>query len=574
MPLSELRAALRGALVSLIFITPVSAQSWQQTLTGGTTSLHDHFGTSLATHEGELFVGTPRDDTTGTARASGSVTVFAESAGAWSESELLLSPSLAMDGCFGASLSLDGARLLVGAPGEDSLAAPATGAAHLYERTGAGWSLAGSLQAINLDPGDRLGYDVCLDGDLAAVGVPGREHDGWNTGCVILFRETTSGWVEEARLFPPAGSSGARFGHALALEGDTLVVGAPEHSDLALASGAAFVYSRDAQGAWSAGAALVCTNGVELQRFGAAVSINSSAIVVGGPGSYAPFGDSTGPQSSGSNGPPRGVAWVFHSDGEAWVPAQRLRAPAGEVGDLFGQHLCLSADRLSVSAGGRQTAGGDEGATFLFEGSGAGWFLTGEIGDPSPSAGGMFGAAAVHDEEELFISGVFDAGLGDRAGCVQVFLVEGERHQSCFGEQCPCGNDDPLAGCANSTGAGALLFALGSPSLIEDDLVVGASGLPPETPAIVFFSNGASDAFFGDGILCIGGGGLSRMGRLGRVRMASLEGVVSWGPGLFSSTGLSSFAEGIHLQAIYRDRTGSCGAGVNLSNALEFQVLP
>ena len=93
MPLSELRAALRGALVSLIFITPVSAQSWQQTLTGGTTSPHDHFGTSLAAYEGELFVGTPRDDTTGTIRSSGSVTVFSESAGAWSESELLLSPS-------------------------------------------------------------------------------------------------------------------------------------------------------------------------------------------------------------------------------------------------------------------------------------------------------------------------------------------------------------------------------------------------------------------------------------------------------------------------------------------------
>jgi len=573
MPLSTPRAALCGALISLTLFTPASAQSWQQTVTGSTTTPHDHFGASILPSEDGLFVGTPRDDVTGTTRGSGSVTVFAKTSGGWSETGLILSPNRVMDGNFGASLSLDGQRLMVGAPGEDSLAAPATGAVHIYEHTGGAWVLAGALQAANLAPGDRFGYDVCLDGDLAAVGVPGRDNDGWNTGCVLLFRETTNGWVEDARIFPPVGSSGARFGHALAVQGATLVVGAPEHSNPVLARGAAFVFTCDGQGQWSNGAALVPEGAVELQRFGAAVSMLPSSILIGGPGSYAPFGDSMGPQSS-SSGPPRGIVWAYRGVGEEWSLSQRLRAPAGETGDLFGQNIWASADRLSVSAGGRQEGGNSEGSTLLFESSGDGWFLTGEVADPSPNGGDMFGAVAAHKGDEIFVGGLFDGGQGDHAGCVQVFMAESGRHQSCFGEQCPCGNNDLFAGCANSTGGGAELFALGSPSLSEDDLVIGVRALPSGVPTLVFFSTGETQVFFGDGTLCVGGGNLSGLGRLARARRASPGGEVTWGPGLFSTPGLSSAVGGLHLQAIYRDGSGLCGSGVNLSNALEFQPIP
>ena len=91
---------------------------------------------------------------------------------------------------------------------------------------------------------------------------------------------------------------------------------------------------------------------------------------------------------------------------------------------------------------------------------------------------------------------------------------------------------------------------------------------------LVFYSSGATQTFFGDGILCVGSGSLSGVGRLARARRASPGGEASWGPGLFSNPGLASFADRLHLQAIYRDPSGTCGAGVNLSNALEFQPIP
>ena len=568
------RPPLTGALALLTILSPASAQSWQQTLTGPTASDYDRFGSSLASSAELLFVGCPRDDTFGSTRGSGSVTLFAAHTGGWSEFELLTPPLRIMDGAFGTSLSLDGERLLIGAPGEDSPAANATGLVHIAEAPLGLWSLAGSLGVSDLMPGDRFGYAVALDGEWAAVGAPGRDDHGWNSGCVFLFRNTSTGWVEEDRLFPAVHSGGARFGHSLALLGDTLVVGAPEDNRPELASGTAYVFTCNAQGEWSTGTELIAEGVGELQRFGAAVALGPAMIVIGGPGSYAPFSDATGPQSTLTPDAPRGLARVFCETGEGWSQSQLLRAPGGDRGDLFGQRIHMANGLLSVSSGGRPTGGDRQGATFIYEESGSGWFLTQEVTDPSPTPGPLFGAVATHEDGKLFVSGVFDARAGIDAGCVQVFHVGSGRHQSCFGESCPCGNSDLLAGCANSTGTGAELFALGSTSITEDDLVLGVRGLPAGAPALVFFSNTTTHAFFWDGVLCVGGGTLSRTGRIERPHLASPAGEARWGPGLLSSPGMAATPGRLHLQAIYRDPFSVCGSGVNISNALEFDLIP
>jgi len=568
------RTSLVGALAFITALTSASGQSWQQTLTGSTTSEFDQFGLGLAFSDGQLLVGSPRDDTSGVARGSGSVTIFSHGLSGWTEDELLVPPVLTLNGYFGTSLSLDGGTLLVGAPGVDSPAAPATGLVHIFERVAGAWSLTGELEVSDLVSGDRFGYAVALDGDWAAVGAMGRDANGWNSGCVFMFHKTPMGWVEDARLYPATDSAGARFGQSVALLGDTLVVGAPEDSRPVLASGCAYVFTRDEQNEWSMRTELSGEGQTEFQRFGASIAIEAGTIVIGAPGSYAPFGDSAGTQSTHSPGPPRGDAWVFHKTAGEWAESQRLRAPAGDRGDLFGQRVYLAEGRLNVSAGGRPTGEGREGATFLYEASGSGWFLTQEITDPSPSPSLHFGSVAVHANDELFVSSIFDGFLGAQSGCVHVFQLEAPSHQYCYGESCPCGNDDLTAGCMNSTGVGAELFALGTASLTEDDLIIRVRGLPARTPTLVFVSDGAGQAFFGDGILCLGAGNLSRLGRLGHIRRASSDGEVEWGPGLFDTPGTATMADRLYLQAIYRDPYGVCGTGINFSNALEFERTP
>jgi hypothetical protein len=76
----------------------------------------------------------------------------------------------------------------------------------------------------------------------------------------------------------------------------------------------------------------------------------------------------------------------------------------------------------------------------------------------------------------------------------------------CSGTSCPCGNDDPLAGCVNSTGQGALLATCGPPSVSSDALVLTATGCPPGNNALVVMGAATFAPLpTGDGKLCTGG---------------------------------------------------------------------
>jgi hypothetical protein len=76
----------------------------------------------------------------------------------------------------------------------------------------------------------------------------------------------------------------------------------------------------------------------------------------------------------------------------------------------------------------------------------------------------------------------------------------------CLGTACPCGNDSAQGGCANSTGAGALLAASGGRSVAADDLVLTTTGAPPLNSGLYFVGAAAlAPVTVGDGLACTGG---------------------------------------------------------------------
>jgi hypothetical protein len=138
---------------------------------------------------------------------------------------------------------------------------------------------------------------------------------------------------------------------------------------------------------------------------------------------------------------------------------------------------------------------------------------------------------------------------------------------------CPCGNEASEGGCANSTGAGAVLLCTGTSSASADDLVAGVTGVPGGQPVLLFSGEnaveGGSGAAFGDGLRCVGGD----VRRLG-VGIADGAGRAFWGPDLGGAGGWER-GDVRRLQAWYRDPAGSpCGGGFNLSNGLEVRFVP
>ncbi len=134
----------------------------------------------------------------------------------------------------------------------------------------------------------------------------------------------------------------------------------------------------------------------------------------------------------------------------------------------------------------------------------------------------------------------------------------------CYGDgssaACPCGNGT-LAGadrsCANSSGAGALIAASGSTSVLGD-LELCVLGLPPGRPGLLFAGTTQPMAPFGDALRCVGGS-ITRF----PVGFASAAGSFSQG-GIAARVGASS-GDTRHFQGWFRDAGGPCGNGFTLS---------
>ncbi len=150
-------------------------------------------------------------------------------------------------------------------------------------------------------------------------------------------------------------------------------------------------------------------------------------------------------------------------------------------------------------------------------------------------------------------------------------IRDGPATEYCFGIGCPCGNDDPDAGCGNlgidsSTATGSRLHAQGTNSVAADDLVLAFDGVKANLFGLVFRSTVSGSLPFGDGKRCLTGA-LHRF----PPRQANASGIISYGPG--EIVGLDGATVGVthNYQGWYRDPLGPCGTGFNVSSAVTVQ---
>lgn len=210
----------------------------------------------------------------------GKVTVFERTGSSWSEEQTLFASDGVDGDAFGASVSLSGNRLLVGAegaPGE-----PGSGAAYVFERPDATSDFA-EVEKLTPSDGaaeDFFGQSCALDGDLAVLGSPQHEGGGApvDSGAVYVFEFDGLDWNETVKLAPAVPLSDDRYGRSVALEGETLVVGA--YSEAGTTTGRAFVYDRQG-GSWGETAQYVGADSVVADQFGHGVYLASGRVLVG-----------------------------------------------------------------------------------------------------------------------------------------------------------------------------------------------------------------------------------------------------------------------------------------------------
>jgi choice-of-anchor B domain-containing protein len=159
----------------------------------------------------------------------GAVIAFQRNAaGKWSAGTLVAEGRAGSQ--FGAAVVVAGNMALIGAPTDSG-----GGSVRIFRRGPDGtWSAAGTLPAAGLVPGDRFGASIAIDGDRVVVGAPSRKFKG---SAFVFRRAANDSWTQETEQ-PADGTTrdGAQFGAAVGVKGDRIYVGAPAANFAALAT--------------------------------------------------------------------------------------------------------------------------------------------------------------------------------------------------------------------------------------------------------------------------------------------------------------------------------------------------
>ncbi|HYP97959.1 MAG TPA: hypothetical protein VER96_04740 [Polyangiaceae bacterium] len=191
---------------------------------------------------------------------------------------------------FASAVAVSGDTIAISAPG-DNEAAHGGGAVHIYRRVGSSWVWQQKLLPTLPDGtqdgswGEGFGSGLALSENTLAVAAT---EDDDSSGSVYVFRRGATGFVPEAKLSAtlpggaPDGEAYSRFGTSVAVSGDRIVVGSGREP------GAAYVFDRSGA-AWSPQAKFLppphvrTVNSGEMSIFGAAVAVAGDTIVVGEP---------------------------------------------------------------------------------------------------------------------------------------------------------------------------------------------------------------------------------------------------------------------------------------------------
>ncbi len=215
---------------------------------------------------------------------------------------------------FGSSLATSGDTIVVGAHEEDGgpeNPLPRSGTAYIFSRNQGGaeaWGQVAILRATDAQDEDFFGQDVAISGDTVVVGAPGEDGGEGDpqpfSGAVYVFNRNQSGsdaWEQVAILRASDAHPESWFGSQVAIDGDTIVVGAPfdDGSTGSVSSniGAAYIFNRNQGGAehWGEVANLHASDAQTGDYFGLAVAISGDTAVIGaeledgGPGDPIPL---------------------------------------------------------------------------------------------------------------------------------------------------------------------------------------------------------------------------------------------------------------------------------------------
>ena len=368
-----------------VYVFSKKSGNWKQEafLKASNTDAGDQFGYSVAIYHNSIVIGAPFEDSNSSNQLddsksnAGAVYVFTQSSGRWGQQSYLKSSYPDTDDNFGYSVGISADHLVVGMPNDDSTKIynelnndeKNVGAALVFEQKANTWIKQAFLKASNLDTGDNFGNSVAIDNDTIVVGAryessksskDQKDNTAKNAGAAYVFEINNSSWKQKAYLKADNSDAHDEFAHAIAISGDTIVIGAHREDsksrninqdstdNSATDSGAAYVFEKKS-GIWQQSAFLKTENSDAGDEFGQSVAVFNNNVIVGAmiesggiPG-ITLMPDVNTKKASGA-------AYQFAKEQGKWQFINYHKAINVQEGDWFGYSVALTKDTIAVSA--------------------------------------------------------------------------------------------------------------------------------------------------------------------------------------------------------------------------------
>lgn len=406
---------------------------FQTKVTAPDAHARDEFGFSAAVQGNIAVIGAPGTSNEG-------AYVYEKSATGWAfVAKLTPAYPGTRGGYFGASVALDHGMILVGAGGYPNNSASGFGKGYVFffGKTDGIWTRQATLEDPDGLNGDEFGHSVALDGSNAFIGKPGN-----GAGQVLVFTKQANGWNLTVRL--NGAKAGDRFGSSVAADGSALVVGAAKADTAAgVDAGSAQVF-RKSEDQWLPESILNHTGAVAGDGFGQSVAIEGNRILVGAPQASNTFGNASVYEKSGSTwiqksvlapyySTPSGMsgwsvalsgdialAGAYNSDsfphwyagivheykrnGGSWEFSSVISSGDGRSNQMFGTTVDIDGNRVAIGMEKDVSPyGEDSGSVYLFTNVEGQWELEDILVDTDPNVVEQFGHSVDLQGDRLIV---------------------------------------------------------------------------------------------------------------------------------------------------------------------------
>jgi len=248
----------------------------------------------------------------------------------------------------------------------------------------------------------KFGHSIAVSGDTMVFGAP-------DDDAAYVFEYDGSNWSRVAKLTPNGGTIfNIYFGYSVAISGDTVVVGAP--LDLYFV-GAAYVFKREG-GTWNEVPETKLTASdlmpYSFALFGYSLAFEGGTLLVGVPNVN--------------------TTYVYSPEEAKWPEEEtRLTASDAESGDRFGWAVAISGARAVVGAPRDEST---VGSAYVFDFDGAGWLETAKLTASDKADYDDFGFSVAIHQDTVVVGAHKDSSIlkppAAIYGAAYVFEFDGE----------------------------------------------------------------------------------------------------------------------------------------------------